>query len=350
MYRLFNQRLYDIAVARACSSNLRANTEMPIRNRKQIEWGFSNYASMPIDATNHVLSSNDYKNWTLYESLMHNAHKNRAFPRYVSFDVPVNRQKPNVTEKIFDEENSHQSMVNPHKKVQTTRFAFNRNDFPQKSQMNGFVIDPVWYSRCLRKLIFFRNALSHRLHLCSSTWVCVLWWSCMVRLRLKLQMKNRKLFHHENLSLRFQNGCIDFIYPNPQTLHLYGRCSECTVICVNNPPRWWKLTPHNSQVNFRTAEIVESIEWIQTLGVPLTYVLLAAVAVSWFALALVHCDALLYDYLVGYCGGIVYRICHTLWLDNEYGFSYELLVISVVWIYAKVFKIFDFLRVTCIVL
>lgn len=37
MYRFFNQLLYDIAVALACSCNLRANTEMPVQNTKQIK-------------------------------------------------------------------------------------------------------------------------------------------------------------------------------------------------------------------------------------------------------------------------------------------------------------------------
>lgn len=125
--------------------------------------------------------------------------------------------------------------------------------------MNGFAIDPVWYSKCLCRLIFFRNAFSHRLHLCSSSCVCVLWWSCIVRLRLKLQIKGCKLLHKWKLVESKYNFDL---YPNPQILHLYGRWSECTVICVKSPPRWWNDAPHNSQVNFRTAETVNFVsEW-----------------------------------------------------------------------------------------
>lgn len=43
--------------------------------------------------------------------------------------------------------------------------------------------------------------------------------------------------------------------PSPQTSHLCGLCSECTVICVKSPPLWVKLMPHNSHVNLRTAKL-----------------------------------------------------------------------------------------------
>lgn len=101
--------------------------------------------------------------------------------------------------------------------ILTTRFGFRRNPLPQKSQMYGLAICPVWYSRCRRKLIFFRNVLLHSacVHLYSFSSVCVFRWSCIVRFLLN---------------------------PNPHKSHLCGRFSECTVIWDCSPPwinKYW---------------------------------------------------------------------------------------------------------------
>lgn len=204
--------------------------------------------------------------------------------------------------------------------------------------MNGFAIAPVWYSRCLCKLIFLRNALSHWLHLYSCSCVWVLWWSCMVRLRLKLSEKKEMNFKYiwsvseSELKGKSQNGS----YPKPQTGHLCGRWSECTVICVKSPPRWVKLMPHNSHVNFRTAgnktntfNKCRQFVWCRRIS----YVLLAAAVVSLFSLALAHCDALLYDYLFVYFVENVCRIYDIRLLDTENEFACERAIASVVWTY-----------------
>lgn len=158
---------------------------------------------------------------------------------------PMFLQKKQIGRLFWNKEN----WIN--KEKPTTRLALSRNPFPQKSQMNGFTTEPLWYSKCLRKLIFLRKAFSHWLHLCSSSSVWVLRWSCMVRLRLNLRKKINEL-PLDGWNCACLNS-FQMVYPNPQMSHLCGRWSECTVMCVNRPPRCVKLMPHNSQVNFRTA-------------------------------------------------------------------------------------------------
>lgn len=126
-----------------------------------------------ISLTYHVLFLNDYKNLILYEMLMDNDHKWKAFRLYVFADVPMRKERKMQN---YFKKSHHILFLQSNfvfENIQTTRLKFNRNVFPQKSQANGFVIVPLWYSKCLFKLILLRNDLPHWWHLCWYS-VCLL--------------------------------------------------------------------------------------------------------------------------------------------------------------------------------
>lgn len=136
--------------------------------------------------------------------LVDNDHRYTAFRPYGFVDVPVCKSKKSSIITI----SSHPFFANKfykNKKVQTIRLKFNRKVLSQKSQANGFTIDPVWYSMWRFKLIFLRNILSHWLHLNSSS-VCD--FRCALSMHFSLYLDKV-----ENIPIIIMGKCF-WIYHN----------------------------------------------------------------------------------------------------------------------------------------